>query len=146
NDSPEFQEQLATQLQEIESSELEGEQRKIQELWIKLGKTAFENELPDLAISHLEHALQVDSKNAKARLQIGKLYLANKEYTSAQPFLAELQKAFPQDLQMQINIGHAYWQLDQFKEAMDAYEAAASCYQKQAGKLSSHQKQMGSIY
>ncbi len=146
NDSPEFQEKLAEQLREIESYEITGQQRKIQEFWLELGTTAFENALPDLAITHLEHALEIEPKNARLRLQIGKLYLLNKEYSSAEPLLIELQKAFSNDLQIQIDIGNAYWQLNQFKEAMEAYEAAVSCYQKQAEKLSSHHKQIGSAY
>jgi tetratricopeptide (TPR) repeat protein len=150
NDSPGFQKKLAVQLQELENSyfsELtEQQQQKIQELWIELGQTAFENELSDLASSYLERALRIDYKNAETRLQVGKLYLANEEYRSAQPFLAELQKAFSQDFQMQIKVGHAYWQLDQFKEAVKAYETALSTNQKQMGKLSSHQKQIAFAY
>lgn len=149
NSSSEFQEKLAEHLEYLEDfylSELEGEQKKIQWLWIKLGETAFENELTDQAELCLSRALQTDPKNVKTRLEIGKLYLAHKKYNLAEPFLAELQKSFPNNFQIQIEVGQAYWQTDKFQEAMEVYQAALNCYQKNEGQLNSYQKQIASIY
>lgn len=149
NEIPEFQEKLAEQLKELEDSypfALEGQKRKIQELWIELGQIAFKNELPNLAEKHLSHALEIDTKNIKARLKVGKLYLLNQEYVLAKPFLEDLKKSFPQDIQVQTEVGHAYWQNDEFEKAIDAYEAVVKLYEKNAEKFTSHHKQIAAVY
>lgn len=148
NDSPDFQGKIAEQLEEIENDypfELEKHKPTLQSLWIKLGQTAFENELPDDAHAYLLRALKCDSKNVKIRLQIGKVYLSNKEYDLANPFLSDLKKAFPQDLLLQIEIGHAYWQNKQFDQAIKAYETALSIFKKQSNKFALYHEQIASV-
>ena len=129
NDSEYFQEKLAEQLQKLNESyfsELKGHSKKIQELWILLAQTFFEYGHDEIAITYLEKALKADSTFAKGRLQIGKLYLSQKEYKHALPFLKELQKAYGQDLTFQTEIGHAYWEERKYPEAIAAYEAVTN--------------------
>jgi tetratricopeptide (TPR) repeat protein len=149
NNSPKFQIKLAEQLQNLEDfyrPELQDQQRKIQELWIKLAETAYENGQPVPAQDYLERALLSDNSNAKNRLLIGKLYLMNQEYRLARPFLSELEKAFAQDIQVQIEIGNAYWHDNKFQEAFSVYETTLKYSQNNAQKLLSHQKQIAFIY
>ena len=149
NDSPQFQKRLAEQLQELEDlyrPELQDQHRKIQELWTELAQISFENGDPVQARSYLVQALQTDPSHSKERLEVGKVYLINKEYKLAQSFLPELKKAFAQDRDVQIEIGHAYWQFDEFEEAISAYETALKCPHKTVGRFSSSQKQMAFIY
>jgi|GEM_PF-4414891 len=149
NDAPEFQEKLAEKLELLEkvyASELNEQPRKRQKLWIQLGHTAFENQLPDLALTHLSRSLQINSKNKNITLQVAKLYLVYNQYSLAKPFLAQLQDAFPQDLDLQIKAGDAYAEFDQFKEAMEAYEAALTCYQNNKDTWTVYKTQMASVY
>lgn len=136
NHSPDFQKKLAEKLQNLEEMKFpEVEKRTFQKLWIKLGQTAFENQLPDDAKTYLSNALKIDPKDLKTSLEVVKLYLFHKKYDLAQPLLADIQKAFPNDLTLQIQIGHAYWELKNFDQAVGAYEAALKVYQTPAGKF-----------
>lgn len=143
-----FQKQLGEQLQILEEKnffELEGEKRTIQELWLNLGQTAFENQLPDSAKTYLDNALKIDPTNLKIRLEMVKLYLSHKKYALAQPLLADLQKAFPNDLALQIQIGQAYWEVKDFDQAVGAFETAIKAYPSSMARVVNH-FQMAEVY
>lgn len=149
NDSPDFQEKIAQHLEKLEdtySTELIEHKQKIQSLWILLGQTAFENDLKEKGKKYLSRALTLDSTNIQARIQIGKTYLLNKEYSLVQPLLPDLQKFFAHDIFLQIEMGHAYWQDNQFEKGLQAYESALNIYQKQPVKQAMHQKSIASVY
>lgn len=149
NDTPEFQEKLAEQLEKLQesySSELKAHNQKIQSMWITLGRTAFDNNLKEQGKKYLLKAIIIDSKYTQARLQIGKIYLSNKEYSLAQSFLSDLKIFFPHDLSIQIEVGHAYWQENQFEEGLKAYETAFDLYRTQPLKNANHQKLIASVY
>lgn len=149
NDSPAFQSKLAEQLEKLEDSyspELKEHMQHVQSLWITLGQTAFENHLKEEGKKYLSKALTIDSKQTQARVQIGKLYLLNKEFSLAKPFLSDLQKTFIHDLPMQLEVGDAYWQDNQYEEGLNAYETALSIYHKQPVKHVIHQRSIAAVY
>ncbi len=133
NDSSTFQQKLAHQLENLEnaySSQLQHQQANIQELWIGLAKTAFENGQQAQANTYLEKALKAHPSYVQGRLEIGKLYLLNKQYGLVQPFLAELQKTYSKDFLLLVEIGNAYWEATKYQEAVVAYEMALNDDQK----------------
>lgn len=148
NDSADFQKQVAEHLQKLEAKkfdELKDEAGTLQELWMKLAHTAFENQLPEEAKSYLSNALRIDNRDLKLRLEVGKLYLSLNENELAKPFLPDLQKAFPQDLSLQLKIGNIYWKDENFDQALAPYEAAIKIYLTPAGKTA-NQKEMADVY
>lgn len=140
NDEASFQEKLADELKKLEDgypAELNAQGRIIQELWIELAQNTFDRQDSIRATGYLDRALNADSANAKGRLQIGKLYLIHQHYELASPFLPELQKAFAQDPQILAEIGHAYWEQEEYPKAVSSYEAALTGYPKNVWKYSS---------
>lgn len=133
NDDPAFQLKLAQQLQhlaEAHQAALKDQQKNIQQLWIGLAQTAFKNLAPAQAWQYLDKALQADPSNTDGRLQVGRLYLFNQNYQQAMSFLTELQQAFPHDLALHAEIGHAYWSDAKLDKAMATYETVITSYQK----------------
>lgn len=148
NGSLDFQKALSQQLQSLQDTyqaDLLNKKNHVQELWIQLAQTAFENDQKALANNYLETALLADPANAAGCLQIGKLYLAHKEYDRVQPFLPDLQKAFIHDPLLQIEISQAFIQKEKFKEAIVAYETAIKCYQSMEASFS-NQTRMASLH
>jgi tetratricopeptide (TPR) repeat protein len=133
NDDPAFQLKLAQQLQHLAETHhdiLKDQQKNIQELWIGLAQTAFKNRITDQARSYLDKALQAAPSHREGRLQVGRVYLLNQQYQLAQPFLADLQQAFPHDLRLQVEIGHAYWSDAKLDKAVAIYEMVLTSDQK----------------
>lgn len=148
NDDIDFQEKLGDHLQNLEDSypaELQGHQRKIQEMWIELAQNCFGQQRPDLATTYLARALDSDPTNVKKRLHIGRLYVMNQEYDLALPFLDELQQAHAQEPRILTEIGHSYWKAGQHVKAVAAYQTALHCYQKPEWKHSPVQKEMARL-
>lgn len=148
NDAWRFQQKLAKELENLEGAygaQLP-ERKIVQDLWITLAKTAFKIGKPDEATIYLEKALKADSSQVEGLLEVGKVYLMHKQYQSAQPFLVELQKAFPRDLLLQTEIGNAYWHAAKFQEAALVYQTVLNSNQNSAQKSSSHDKQKAFLY
>lgn len=133
NDSHRFQVKLAAHLKKLEDRKdpiLKNQSKKFQEMWIELAQNAFKEQESKLAKTYLDRALLSDSKHAKGRLEVGRMFLDNKDYELAKPFLHELQTS--QDPAFQTEIGHAYWNLKEFTQAIAAYETAIKYHSQSA--------------
>ena len=149
NDAPQFQDHLAVQLLNLSSnysSQLSFQKRKIQELFLQLGRVALANQLPADAKNYLSNALNADPKNLQALLEIGKLYLTYREFDEAQAFLGDLLKAYPQDLPLLFEIANAYWKTNKFQKAIDIYENALNQYEKEPKTFPLDPKQIAAAY
>jgi tetratricopeptide (TPR) repeat protein len=134
NKRPQFQNKLSQQFLDFIRLQDKGEfslldSETIQSHLIKLGKTALEN--------------------ADLQLEIGKSYLDYRVYEETASFLTVLKQHFSDQAAVLEQIGHAYWHLNHFDQAVECYSKTIELYQslnKQSNyssKIAGLNKQIG---
>lgn len=149
NDSVEFQQRLGKQLEKLEkhsTSHSQNRQLEFQMMWFELAQNAYANNLPSKGKEYLSHLTRGADLNSEMRLRIGKLYLLNKEFHLAEPFLEELKNQCGDHCEILKEVGHAYWELKQFPKAIEVYEKCVIAYKNQYYHLAPHEKQLALIH
>lgn len=149
NSRPAFQRKIAQQLQRIGNEDVS---RQVQNLFIDLAETAFENGLTQEANAHLDHMLSLAVLGQINRVRVGKLYLTHQQDQRVLSYLDVLKTSEAHDPDVQFQIARVYWQEKQYPEAAACYESALQLYKQKLPantakeKNDFYQKQIASIH
>ncbi len=127
NSKPAFQTKLAQQLQRINNEDVS---QQVQNLFIDLAETAFENKLIQEAHAHLDHMLSIAVLDQPSRIRVGKLYLTYQEDQRVLPYLDLLKTHEAHDPNILFQVARVYWQNKQYTEAVACYESALPLYKQ----------------
>src|SRR5262249_4306733 len=84
------------------------------------------------ARSELEKALSLQDAFAAARYQLGRVLLYSGDAAAAEPVFVRAVEAEPNWPQPKIGLGQAYYQMNKYKEAIDAFKKALETDAKSA--------------